>query len=203
MKILAVLFQGFTAIDLVGPVNAWGLMPGVEFQTAWKVVGPVQTDVGLQMVATQGFADYWQAPDFLYVPGGGRGAIEALQDDALLDAIAAIGVRAGWVTSVCTGALLLGAAELLKGYRSACYWYARLHFEKFAAIPDEARYVIDRNRASGGGMTAGIDFALHTIGVLDRRRKRVADGASHGICPAASLRRWASRAGPASDSRGG
>ena len=119
MKILAVLFPGFTAIDLVGPVNAWGLMPGVEFQTAWKVVGPVQTDVGLQVVATHSFADCWQAPDVLFVPGGGRGAIEALQDDELLDAIAAIGVRAGWVTSVCTGALLLGAAGLLKGYRSA------------------------------------------------------------------------------------
>ena len=110
MKILAVLFPGFTAIDLVGPVNAWGLMPGVEFQTAWKVVGPVQTDVGLQVVATHSFADCWHAPDVLFVPGGGRGTFAALQDDELLDAIAAIGVRAGWVTSVCTGALLLGAA---------------------------------------------------------------------------------------------
>ena len=91
MKILAILFPGFTAIDLVGPANAWGLMPGVEFQTAWKVVGPVKTDVGLQLVATHSFADCWQAPDVLFVPGGGRGTIEALQDDELLDTIAAVG----------------------------------------------------------------------------------------------------------------
>jgi cyclohexyl-isocyanide hydratase len=69
------------------------------------------------------------------------------------------------VTCVCTGALLLGVAGLLKGYRSAWYWYARHYLEKFGAIPEEARYVIDRNRASGGGMTAGTDFALHMIGV--------------------------------------
>jgi cyclohexyl-isocyanide hydratase len=86
MKILAVLFPGFTAIDLVGPVNAWSLMPGVEFQTAWKVVGPLQTDVGLEVVVTHSFADCWQAPDILFVPGGGRGAIEALQDDKLAGA---------------------------------------------------------------------------------------------------------------------
>ena len=119
----------------------------------------------LRRLANVAFTPRRVAPDVFFVPGGGRGAIEALQDDELLDAIAAIGVRAGWVTSVCTGALLLGAAGLLKGYRSACYWYARHHLEKFAAIPDEARYVIDRNRVSGGGMTAGIDFALHMIGV--------------------------------------
>jgi cyclohexyl-isocyanide hydratase len=165
MKILAVVFPGFTAIDLVGPANAWGLMPGVEFQTAWKTAGPVTVDMGLQLVATHSFADCWRVPDVLFVPGGGMGVCEALQDDELLDTIAAIGTRAGWVTSVCTGALLLGAAGLLKGYRSACYWYMRHHLEKFGAIPDEARYVIDRNRASGGGMTAGIDFALHMIGV--------------------------------------
>jgi cyclohexyl-isocyanide hydratase len=140
-------------------------MPGVEFQTAWKTAGPVTVDMGLQLVATHSFADCWRAPDVLFVPGGGMGVCETLQDDELLDEIAAIGTRVGWVTSVCTGALLLGAAGLLKGYRSACYWYTLHHLEEFGATPDEARYVIGRNRASGGGMTAGIDFALHMIGI--------------------------------------
>jgi cyclohexyl-isocyanide hydratase len=98
------------------------------------------------------------------VPGGGMGLSEALQDDELLDTIAAIGTRAGWVTSVCTGALLLGAAGLLEGYRSACHWYARPHVAAFGAIPDAGRIVVDRNRASGGGITSGIDFALAMIG---------------------------------------
>jgi cyclohexyl-isocyanide hydratase len=78
----------------------------------------------------------WSDPDVLSIPGGGRGAFEALQDDSLLDAIARIGSRATWVTSVCTGALLLGAAGLLKGYRTSCYWYARAHVSAFGAIPE-------------------------------------------------------------------
>ena len=94
MKILPVVFPGSTAIDLVGPANAWGLMPGVEFQTAWKTAGPVTVDMGLQLVATHSFADCWGAPDVLFAPGGGMGVSEALQDDELLDAIAAIGTRA-------------------------------------------------------------------------------------------------------------
>jgi cyclohexyl-isocyanide hydratase len=95
MKILAVVFPGFTAIGLLGPANAWGLMPGVEFQTAWKTAGPVTVDMGLQLVATHSFADCWRVPDVLFVPGGGMGVCEALQDDELLDTIAAIGTRAG------------------------------------------------------------------------------------------------------------
>ena len=81
----------------------------------------------------------------------------------MLDAMARIGGHAKWVTSVCTGSLLLGAAGLIKGYRSACYWYARPHLATFGAIPDDARVVIDRNRASGGGVTSGIDFALAMV----------------------------------------
>jgi cyclohexyl-isocyanide hydratase len=97
-------------------------------------------------------------------PAEGSVFFEALQNDALLDCIAEIGGRAQWLTSVRTGSLLLGAAGLLRGYRSACYWYARSALKKFGAIPDASRTVIDRNRASGGGLTAGIDFGLAMIG---------------------------------------
>ncbi len=164
MKILMVVFPGFTATDLTGPLNAWGLTPGVEFQIAARAIGPVPTDMHLQILADHDLANCWQTPDVLFVPGGARGAYEALQDDALLDALASLGARANWITSVCTGSLLLGAAGLLKGYRAASYWYARKHLARFGATPDEGRYVIDRNRATGGGMTAGIDFALHMVG---------------------------------------
>ncbi len=163
MKILSVLFPGFTALDLIGPTTVWGLMPGAEFQTVARTPGPVRVDMGLEIVATHSFDNCWAAPDVLFVPGGGQGVYDALQDDELLDAIARIGSQAKWVTSVCTGALLLAAAGLTKGYRSACYWYARPHVETFGAIPDDARVVIDRNRASGGGVTSGIDFALAMV----------------------------------------
>jgi cyclohexyl-isocyanide hydratase len=88
-----------------------------------------------------------------------------MQNDEFLDGLHHVGRQAKWVTSVCTGSLLLGAAGLLQGYRAASYWYARDYLESFGAIPDSARIVIDRNRATGGGMTAGVDFGLHLAGL--------------------------------------
>ena len=149
--------------------------------------------MGLEIVATHSFDNCWSAPDVLFVPGGGKGVYEALQDDELLDAIERIGGQAKWITSVCTGALLLGAAGLTKGYRSACYWYARPHVAMFGAIPDEARVVIDRNRASGGGVTSGIDFALAMM-VMGRFREGKVGRAVNRVCTAAALRGRASGA---------
>src|SRR5258708_24698797 len=133
-------------------------MRGGEFKTVARAHGPVTVDMGLEIVATHSFDNCWSALDVLFVPGGGHGVYDALQDDELLDAIARVGSQAKWVTSVCTGALLLGAAGLITGYRSACYWYARPDVAMFGAIPDAARVVIDRDRASGGGVPSGIRF---------------------------------------------
>jgi cyclohexyl-isocyanide hydratase len=100
------------------------------------------------------------------VPGNSLGLFKLLQDDRTLDFIADIGSRATWVTSVCSGSLLLGAAGLLKGYKAASHWYTREQLSLFGAIPTDARYVIDRNRATGGGMTAGVDFGLAMAGQI-------------------------------------
>lgn len=164
MKILATLFPGFTAIDLIGPTNTWMFIPGVQIQIAAAKPGPVATDIGLTINATHDFGTCFQAPDVLLVPGGARGVFDALQDDGLVDTIARLGAKAGWVTSVCNGSLLLGAAGLLKGYKAGCYWYSREYLRQFGAQPVNERIVIDRNRATGGGMTAGIDFALAMMG---------------------------------------
>lgn len=164
MRFLSVIFPGFTALDLTGPTTTWGLWPGAKFQTVWHTKGPVPVDMGLEFVASHDFQTCWSDPDVLFVPGGGSGVFEALQDDKFLDHIQRLGERAGWVTSVCSGSLLLGAAGLLRGYRSACYWYVREQLAAFGAIPDPARVVVDRNRASGGGVTAGVDFALSMAG---------------------------------------
>src|SRR5260221_13709296 len=85
MKILSFLFPGFTALDLIGPTTVWGLMPGAEFQTVARAHGPVKVDMGLEVVATHSFDNCWSAPDVLFVPGGGHGVYDALQDDELLD----------------------------------------------------------------------------------------------------------------------
>jgi cyclohexyl-isocyanide hydratase len=100
------------------------------------------------------------------VPGNTLGLFKQLQDDRTLDFIADMGSRATWVPSVCNGSLLLGAAGLLKGYKAASYWYTREQLSLFGAIPTDGRYVIDRNRATGGGMTAGIDFGLVMVGQI-------------------------------------
>lgn len=160
MKIACFLYPQFTSIDMIGPITAWHFVPGVEFEFIAAKKGPVVTDTGLAFVATHDFNDMSANPDVVFVPGGGLPTFEALQDEALLAAIARAGQQAQWVTSVCTGSLLVGAAGLLTGYRSACHWYPRAWLEKFGATPDDGRVVIDRNRASGGGVTAGLDFGL-------------------------------------------
>lgn len=160
MKIACFLYPQFTSMDMIGPVTAWQFVPGVEFEFIAARKGPIATDSGLELVATHTYADATPDPDVVFVPGGALPTLEAMQDEALLGAIARAGAKAQWITSVCTGSLLLGAAGLLRGYRSACHWHALPWLEKFGAIPDERRVVIDRNRASGGGVTAGVDFGL-------------------------------------------
>ena len=164
MRILAALFPGFTALDLIGPTNCWALMPDVQIQLAALREGPVKSDFGAEIIATHDLSNCVQDPDVLLMPGGGRGVFEVMQDDRFLDHVARIGAQARWVTSVCTGSLILGKAGLLRGYKAACYWYCREQLRKFGAEPIDERVVIDRNRATGGGVTAGIDFALQMIG---------------------------------------
>ena len=166
MKVLSLVFPGFTLIDLAAPMQAFSMMPEVESQIVWKEKGVVASDAGAAVIATQDFESCWTDPDILFVPGNTRSLFKQLQDDRVVDFVAEVGSRAKWITSVCNGSLLLGAAGLLKGYKAASYWYTRDHLSLFGAIPTDARYVIDRNRATGGGMTAGVDFGIAMIGEI-------------------------------------
>ena len=160
MKALALLFPRFTLIDYVGPAQSWSLLPDFEIQTATPNGEAVTADMGTVIQPSHSFDSCWQAPDVLIVPGGGIGVFNALSDDSFIDTIAKIGAKSEWVCSVCNGSLLLGAAGLLRGYRAACYWHSRDYLRYFDAIPDDRRVGIDRNRATGGGMTAGVDFGI-------------------------------------------
>ena len=166
MKILSVVFPGFTFIDLAAPLQALMMLPEAKSQIVWQEKGRVGSDAGVDVHATEDFQSCWNNPDILFVPGNTLGLFKQLQDDRTLDFIADMGSRATWVTSVCNGSLLLGAAGVLKGYKAASYWYTREQLSVFGAIPTDARYVIDRNRATGGGMTAGIDFGLAMVGQI-------------------------------------
>lgn len=165
-RIQMLVYPGMTLQDLVGPLQVWAAWPGAEIQFAWKSTGPVPTDSGLAVVATTSLADAWAAPDILFAPGGLLPTFELLDDAEVIAFLRSRGEQAKWITSVCTGAMLLGAAGLLRGYRAATHWFARDSLAMFGATPSSERWVIDRNRATGGGVTAGIDFGLAVLSHL-------------------------------------
>lgn len=154
------VYPGMTPLDLMGPLQTWSQLPEVDIQIVWKNTEPVMTDTGMAIVPTHSFADAFENPDILFAPGGTKATMDLMQDAETIQFLKERGETATWVTSVCTGALLLGAAGLLKGYKATTHWAAIGFLEGLGAIATEGRYVIDRNRATGGGVTAGIDFGL-------------------------------------------
>ncbi|MBL8679209.1 MAG: DJ-1/PfpI family protein [Myxococcales bacterium] len=155
------LYPGLTQLDLTGPFEVFARMPDAAVHLVSKDAGPVRSDMGLTITPTTTL-EACPALDVLFVPGGG-GQVAVMEDDAWLDFVAAQGQRARWVTSACTGALVLGAAGLLSGYRAATHWAFMPLLSMFGATPVSERVVIDRNRITAGGVTAGIDFALRVV----------------------------------------
>ena len=158
ISVAFLLFPNVTQLDLTGPAQVLSRLGNVTLDLVWKDREPVMTDTGFAILPTATFADIPRA-DILCVPGG-MGVTQVIEDDAAMAWVRSVGAEARWVTSVCTGSLILGAAGLLQGYRAATHWSWREYLALFGAemVPD--RVVIDRNRVTGGGVTAGIDFAL-------------------------------------------
>jgi transcriptional regulator GlxA family with amidase domain len=125
-----------------------------------KTMQPVMTDVGLPVAPTESFETSPRAFDVLFVPGGLKGTVAAMNDRETVDFVRSAGETAGFVTSVCTGSLLLAAAGLLRGYQATSHWYVRDLLPLMGGIVRTDRVVEDRNRLTGGGVTAGIDFGL-------------------------------------------
>ncbi len=155
------LFPNLTQLDLTGPYEVFARMPGAKVHLVWKTREPVTCDRGLTMLPTMSFADCPQL-DVICVPGG-PGQIDLMDDGETLDFLRRQAAQAKWVTSVCTGALVLGAAGLLQGYRATTHWASHEQLALLGAIPVKERWAIDRNRVTGGGVTAGIDFALKLV----------------------------------------
>jgi cyclohexyl-isocyanide hydratase len=153
-----VLFDGVTQLDLTGPYEVFARMPDTRVHLIAASLAPVRTEWGLTVGPDCTFDD---APslDLLCVPGG-WGVDACLEDERMLGFLRARADRAAFVTSVCTGALLLGAAGLLRGYRATTHWMSLDLLPLFGAEPVSERVVRDRDRITGGGVTAGIDFAL-------------------------------------------
>jgi cyclohexyl-isocyanide hydratase len=152
------IYPNLTQLDATGPAQVLARVPGATIHMIWKTRDPIPTDAGFSIVPNTTFADCPKL-DVICVPGGG-GQVALMTDPETLDFLRMQAATARYVTSVCTGSLVLGAAGLLKGYRSACHWAWREMLTDFGAIPVAERVVRDRNRISGGGVTAGIDFGL-------------------------------------------
>jgi cyclohexyl-isocyanide hydratase len=162
-----VLFPGLTQLDLTGPYEVLTRLPGAAIHLVWKDLAPVRSDRGLTIVPTDIF-ETCPTLDLICVPGG-PGINDLLTDEPTLSFIRHQAWGARYVTSVCTGALVLGAAGLLQGKRATTHWMSHDLLAAFGAIPVKARVVTDGRLITGGGVTAGIDFALAVIAELAGR----------------------------------
>jgi cyclohexyl-isocyanide hydratase len=161
------LFARLTQLDLTGPYEILSRMPDTETHLVAKTLAPVRAERGMQIVPTTTLG---ACPplDLLCVPGG-IGINDVITDPEMLAFIRRMAAGARYVTSVCTGSLGLAAAGLLRGKRAACHWAAREGLKGLGAIPVDQRIVVDGKFISGGGVTAGIDFALAVVDELKGR----------------------------------
>lgn len=164
LEIGLLFFPGMTQLDVTGPFEVLARLPGARIHLLWKRIEPITSDVGLTLMPTTAFEDCPQL-DVLCV-GGGPGQMALMDDLEVLKFVAEAGATARYVTSVCAGCFILAGAGLLDGYRSACHWLSRDQLAMLGAIPVTDRIVVDRNRISGGGVTAGIDFAFQVAAEL-------------------------------------
>jgi cyclohexyl-isocyanide hydratase len=161
------VFPGITQLDMTGPFEVFARIPGAHVHLVGKSLDAVRSDTGLLLTPSVTF-ETCPALDVICVPGG-PGINALLSDAPTLEFLARQAATARYVTSVCTGALVLGAAGLLDGYKAATHWASREFLPAFGAIPVETRVSIDRNRVTGGGVTAGIDFGLALAAELTDR----------------------------------
>jgi cyclohexyl-isocyanide hydratase len=158
------LFPRVQQLDLTGPFEVFASLPGTRMHLIGWTMEPVVSATGLVLLPTTTYADCPQL-EVVCVPGG-IGVNALLQDAPTLDFIRRQAMSARYVTSVCTGALVLGAAGLLRGKRATTHWASLDLLAAFGAVPTEGRVVRDGNLFTGGGVTAGIDFALTLVAEL-------------------------------------
>ena len=159
-------YPEFTALDLVGPHYMLGNLMGATMHIVAKTPEPVVSDMKLTIVPTATFETCPKDIDIICIPGGSTGTLAVMQDPATLAFLRDRGSRAKFITSVCTGSLVLGAAGLLEGYKATSHWATRDLLRDFGAEPIDSRVVVDRNRITGAGVTAGLDFGLTLVAKL-------------------------------------
>jgi cyclohexyl-isocyanide hydratase len=164
LRIGMLLFPQLTQLDLAGPYEVFARLPDTKVELLWKTRDPVVSDTGMSILPTLTLAECPQL-DVVFVPGG-PGQLPLTEDESILEFLRAQAREAKYVTSVCTGSLVLAAAGLLSGHQATCHWMYRELLAELGVKVSSERYVIDRNRVTGAGVTAGIDFGLKLAALL-------------------------------------
>ncbi len=165
-QVAILIYPGFTALDVFGPHHFLTSMMGAKVHLVAESKAPMKTDTGIEIRPTMSFAECPDKLTVLMVPGGTVGTLAAAENKMVRDFLKTRGAAADWVCSVCTGSLVLGAAGLLEGYRATSHWIVRDQLKLFNAFPTDQRVVVDRNRITGAGVTAGLDFGLSLVNKL-------------------------------------
>ncbi len=170
--IAMLLYPGFTALDLVGPQYIFASLMGanVHLVSPTPDLAPVQCDTGFMIVPTITQQDLPEKLDLLFLPGSASGVLQAMKNDTFIDFIRTKAQHSRFVTSVCTGSLLLGKAGLLKGKKASSHWVTLDLLAKLGAMPVQQRVVWDGNIITGGGVTAGMDYGLEVAAALRGRK---------------------------------
>lgn len=161
--VLILLYPGFTALDAIGPHYALSSMAGSTVRFIAATTDPVVSESGFAVTPHLSFDQCPQKPDLFLIPGGMAGTIAAMEDPALMAFVKKTAAASAMIGSICTGALILGAAGLLKGYKATSHWQTMELLPIVGAIPVKERVVIDRNLISCGGVTSGIDLGLELV----------------------------------------
>jgi len=165
LQIGFLIYPGVIQLDVMGAYQVLSFPPNTQVHLLWKTLSPVVSNEGLILTPTTTLAEC-PPLDVICVPGGGIGQVEVTQDSEILDFLGQQSITAQYVTSVCTGSLILAAAGLLQGYKATCHWAFRDQLAMLGVEVVPQRVVIDRNRVTGAGVTSGLDFSLTLLGLL-------------------------------------
>ena len=166
INIAILLYDGITALDAVGPYEVLSLLPDVKIQFVAKEISAKRTDTGFLALAADYQLDAVPHPDVVLIPGSSSNTASAMADQGILDWIRSAHESSQWTVSVCSGALILGAAGVLKGKKATTHWFAMKYLVNFGAEPTSERIVQQGKIITAAGVSAGIDMALYLVGKI-------------------------------------
>ena len=159
------IYPGVIQLDVMGPYQVLAFSANVRVHLVWKTLSPLTSNEGVTLLPTTTMAECPRL-DVICVPGGGLGQVDVMKDAEVLDFLRQQGTQAQFVSSVCTGSMILAAAGLLQGYQATCHWAFREQLTWLGVEVVPQRVVVDRDRVTGAGVTSGIDLGLTLLGLL-------------------------------------